>query len=154
MDTVQDPVNRRKKISALECAIVRGLQASFSVFQCAQRVLRSAVIVTDLFREKALTRVNVGGWIRQVGDVWKLTSCVLFVKEIAAFFDDVLLEFVEREGLDGIWEMKPLISGKELAALHKVKLGPTVSGLLAALIDWQLEHPDGTLEEYVASLNV
>jgi tRNA nucleotidyltransferase (CCA-adding enzyme) len=154
MPSVVDPLNNKKKISALECAIMRGIHAPLSVFQTAQRILRSASLVSEIFDIGVLTRSQVGRWIREVGDVWRMSPCVLFKEEAVRFFNDHLLPFVENEELDFAWDIKPLLNGKELAAVHKVKIGPGVAKLQALLMDWQFEHPNGTVDDYLMSVRV
>jgi hypothetical protein len=44
--------------------------------------------------------------------------------------------------------MKPLLNGREIGGLHNVRGGKDVAVLLDRLIDWQLEHPTGTAQDY------
>lgn len=149
---VPDPAQPRKKISCLECAIVRQMRAESDVLKIASKVLRSAGIVKELLKNGDLSRVSVGRWLREVDVCWRLTGCVLFDEELEQFFDSVLVPFVEEQRLEGVWDMKPLMNGRDLAALHKVKPGPMVSELVNKLIEWQLMNPDGTLEQYKQTL--
>ena len=148
-EPVPDPVQRKKMISCLEYAIVRLMCASSDVAKVANKVLLSATIVKRLFEGGSITRVTVGKWLREVGPDWVWTGCVLYEPELQRFYFEVLQPFVASERLDGVWNMKPLVNGKELAAAHGVKPGPVVTKLLEELIEWQIEHPDGTFEAYM-----
>ena len=42
--------------------------------------------------------------------------------------------------------------GNELAKLHGLKPGPGMANLIRQLIDWQLDNPKGTKEQYIESI--
>lgn len=148
LPNVSDPVCPKKKIPALECAIVRHICASADVYKTANRALTSVAGIRDLMTQGEVTRVTVGKWLRLADAKWKLTSCLLYEDDQQRFFSDVIVPFVEREKLEGVWSMKPLINGKDLAALHGVKPGPQMTKLIQDLIEWQLENPTGTADDY------
>ncbi|KAM5569744.1 hypothetical protein ABKV19_016983 [Rosa sericea] len=51
-------------------------------------------------------------------------------------------------GLDKVWDVKPLLNGKEIMdALQLKSGGPLVSKWQRKLLAWQLAHPLGTAEE-------
>jgi tRNA nucleotidyltransferase (CCA-adding enzyme) len=142
-EPVPDPAGKRR-IHPVECAIVRQLCAPAAVAQLALRLLRSAAAV----RAVAVTRAGVGLWLRDTGPVWRQTQCLLFEEEDFRFFSEGIVPYVEAERLEGVWDLQPLLSGADLARLHSVPPGPAVTGLLAELIAWQIEHPAGTAQDY------
>lgn len=51
-------------------------------------------------------------------------------------------------GLDKVWEVKPLVNGKEIMNVLQLKAGgPLVREWQQKLLAWQLAHPCGTAEE-------
>ncbi|EFJ52690.1 hypothetical protein VOLCADRAFT_85925, partial [Volvox carteri f. nagariensis] len=59
-----------------------------------------------------------------------------------------LLSAVEAYGLAECWSWKPLMDGKKvMSLLGWSKPGPELGRVMAAVVDWQLIHPAGTLQE-------
>ncbi|KAG2449718.1 hypothetical protein HYH02_005245 [Chlamydomonas schloesseri] len=59
-----------------------------------------------------------------------------------------LLAAVEAYGLTECWTWKPLMDGKKvMTLLGWSKPGPELGKVLAAVMDWQLQHPAGSLAE-------
>lgn len=51
-------------------------------------------------------------------------------------------------GLEKVWEMKPLVNGKEIMNILQIKSGgPVVREWQQKLLEWQLAHPSGSAEE-------
>lgn len=51
-------------------------------------------------------------------------------------------------GLEKVWEMKPLVNGKEIMNILQIKSGgPVVREWQQKLFEWQLAHPSGSAEE-------
>ncbi|KAI8462676.1 MAG: hypothetical protein J3K34DRAFT_527577 [Monoraphidium minutum] len=64
-----------------------------------------------------------------------------------------LLAAAEAFGLADCWQWKPLLDGKEaMSALGMKKAGPQLGRVLAAAVDWQLAHPQGSKEECIEHL--
>ncbi|KAG2428655.1 hypothetical protein HXX76_011360 [Chlamydomonas incerta] len=59
-----------------------------------------------------------------------------------------LLAAVEAYGLSECWTWKPLMDGKKvMTLLGWSKPGPELGKVLAAVMDWQLQHPTGSLAD-------
>jgi tRNA nucleotidyltransferase (CCA-adding enzyme) len=144
---VEDPANRKKRIHPIECAIARHLCAPLATAQIALRLLNSAATVREI-KNGEIRRLIVGRWLREIGAVWRATECLLFDDADLRFFVDVIVVFVEKEALEGVWGWKPLMSGAELARFHNVRPGKEVAKLVAELIDWQIEHPGATVDDF------
>ncbi|XP_025883972.2 tRNA nucleotidyltransferase cca2 [Solanum lycopersicum] len=57
-------------------------------------------------------------------------------------------------GLEKVWEMKPLVNGKEIMNILEIKSGgPVVSEWQQKLLEWQLAHPSGSAEECIDWMN-
>ncbi|XP_009600897.2 tRNA nucleotidyltransferase cca2 isoform X2 [Nicotiana tabacum] len=51
-------------------------------------------------------------------------------------------------GLEKVWELKPLVNGKEIMNILQIESGgPVVREWQQKLLEWQLAHPSGTAEE-------
>jgi hypothetical protein len=95
-----------------------------------------------------MIRVTAERWLRDVGHLWTETICILFDEGLADWFDGTLMPFVEAERLEGVWNMKPLIGGKGLAAVRGIRARPDIVKATTEVIDWQLEHRQGTVDGY------
>lgn len=144
---VSDPLKPSKKIPALECAIVRRLHCKNDIYVSSNKVIAGVKNLHEKLINN-LNRVSVGLWLMDIGDFWPLSRALCFTEDDLHFFDEKLIPFIEAEKLDGIWKMKPLINGKDLAKVHNVKAGPILARLTKELIEWQLANPNGTADDY------
>ncbi|KAH0795328.1 polyA polymerase family protein [Histomonas meleagridis] len=145
---VQDPDKPRKKISQIEVSITRNLKLSMNYTKDVTTLLKSAQIISKLPRP--LTRLTVGKWVREIGDLWVYTGCLIFDEEDVKFYQEQVLPFVHKENLTEIIHMKPLLNGKQLADLHGLKkLGPQVADLLNQLVEWQIMNPNKKASDYI-----
>lgn len=105
-------------------------------------------------------RVFTGFVLREIKDFWRvalLMSTLLSPTDtINKNFrpEDLRALFIEAEnavvnlGLDKVWDVKPLLNGKEIIdALQLKSGGPVVSKWQRKLLAWHLAHPSGTAEE-------
>lgn len=63
---------------------------------------------------------------------------------------------IEDMGLEGVWNLKPLLDGVELKKLlPNLPRGPEFSNVISKQIEWLIENPDGTkegVEEYLTTV--
>jgi tRNA nucleotidyltransferase (CCA-adding enzyme) len=52
------------------------------------------------------------------------------------------------EALGDVWSLKPIIKGLELAQLLGIKPGPELKKRTNELIEWQIDNPIGTADDY------
>ncbi|CAI9786946.1 unnamed protein product [Fraxinus pennsylvanica] len=53
-------------------------------------------------------------------------------------------------GLEKVWEMKPLVNGKDIMNVLEIKSGgPVVKEWQQKLLEWQLAHPSGSTDECI-----
>ena len=101
--------------------------------------------------------------VREIGqrpllEKWKLAVFVTICIEISAInrkasnFKGVneivekyerFMKKVEEYGLFDVYELKPLLNGKEIAALLGEQPGPKIGVFIEKMIQWQLENPSG-----------
>ncbi|XP_061993056.1 tRNA nucleotidyltransferase cca2-like isoform X3 [Rosa rugosa] len=113
-----------------------------------------------LTSKESKLRVLTGFLLREIKDFWRvalLMSTLLYPTNVLDKNlkpEDRRALFVEAErainnlGLDKVWDVKPLLNGKEIMdALQLKSGGPLVSKWQRKLLAWQLAHPLGTAEE-------
>lgn len=135
-----------KKNNPLDVAIIKTMNSTVKIYDFSNRILKG-LLGLDLLNEE-LTRVKVGRWIREIGEIWPFTRCIITDNVLLEFYDNTLIPFIETENLNNIYDLKPILNGKEVAALHKVKPGPILSKLIEQLIDWQINNPNSGPEDY------
>ncbi|GMI83037.1 hypothetical protein like AT1G22660 [Hibiscus trionum] len=53
-------------------------------------------------------------------------------------------------GLEKVWDLKPLVNGKDIMNVLQLKVGgPLVREWQQKAISWQLAHPSGSAEEFL-----
>ncbi|CAH9136209.1 unnamed protein product [Cuscuta epithymum] len=108
-------------------------------------------------------RVLIGLVLREVKEFWRVSlalSMLLYPTDLE--IDDScemekrreLFKTVESTilnlGLDRVWEVKPLVNGKEIMNILEIKTGgPVVKEWQQKLLEWQLAYPSGTAEECI-----
>ncbi|KAL6189915.1 hypothetical protein ACLB2K_036316 [Fragaria x ananassa] len=113
-----------------------------------------------LTSKESKLRVLTGFLLREIKDFWRvalLMSTLLYPTDVINKNfkpEDRRALFVEAEkaiydlGLDKVWEVKPLLNGKEIMDVLQLKSGgPVVSKWQRKLLAWQIAHPSGTAEE-------
>ncbi|KAK4413316.1 CCA tRNA nucleotidyltransferase, mitochondrial [Sesamum alatum] len=81
-----------------------------------------------------------------VGSSTKLSNEDTDLKERRELFHRVENTIVEM-GLEKVWELKPLVNGKEIMSMLQLKSGgPIVKEWQQKLLEWQLAHPSGSAE--------
>ncbi|KAI3726299.1 hypothetical protein L1987_66096 [Smallanthus sonchifolius] len=109
-------------------------------------------------------RILLGLLLREIKDFWRtalMFSALLHNNDSSVDVIEVELDKrrqvfmkVEQEilklGLEKVWEVKPLINGKDIMKILELeKGGPVVSEWQRKLLQWQLAYPSGTVEECV-----
>ncbi|GAV65734.1 PolyA_pol domain-containing protein [Cephalotus follicularis] len=111
-------------------------------------------------------RVSAGFLLREIKDFWRvslLISSLLHSYDIDCTLDCLnkqmlldkkrdLYKAVEKAivslGLEEVWDLKPLVNGKEIMDALELKAGgPLIREWQQKVMAWQLGHPSGTLEE-------
>ncbi|RHY94359.1 hypothetical protein DYB37_005481 [Aphanomyces astaci] len=119
---------------------------AFLLNQCRQFVAANA----------PFDRVQVGLVLRDVGALWPLAVDMAYLVEVVLQHSDVeqtrekyaaLSAYVVDVGLDRVWEMKPLLNGKDLMDALGVKPGPAVKAMHDAVILYQLEFPSAPRDD-------
>ncbi|EEB07205.2 tRNA nucleotidyltransferase [Schizosaccharomyces japonicus yFS275] len=49
--------------------------------------------------------------------------------------------------LENAYQLKPVLNGKQIASLLKIKAGPQIKDLLSQLIEWQFDHTNASIAE-------
>ncbi|XP_065881944.1 tRNA nucleotidyltransferase cca2 isoform X2 [Euphorbia lathyris] len=111
-------------------------------------------------------RVSAGILLREIKDFWRVALLIasmiyptnadstqdLLDKKFELDKRRELFKTVEKAitelGLENIWDVKPLVNGKDIMSVLQLKSGgPMVREWQQKLLAWQLAHPSGTAEE-------
>ncbi|KAJ4485537.1 hypothetical protein J3R30DRAFT_3283391 [Lentinula aciculospora] len=104
-----------------------------------------------LLRDKVVHNANTGShWTSSL--LFSLIQELIPCCEISATSEKIVLynDFarrVEELGLTTAVDAKPLLDGREVVSLLGAKAGPWTGTVLALVVRWQLEHPEGSKEE-------
>ncbi|XP_027094747.1 tRNA nucleotidyltransferase cca2 isoform X2 [Coffea arabica] len=113
-------------------------------------------------------RILAGLLLRDIKDFWRaalLLSMLLYPTDIysatSSFeFDkrrevyNMVEEAILGKGLDKVWEVKPLVDGKEIMSILDLKTGgPLVREWQQKLIEWQLAHPFESKDKCIQWMN-
>ncbi|OQR84657.1 tRNA nucleotidyltransferase [Achlya hypogyna] len=151
-------LQKKKTVAAPYWIIRDGLKLRAKDAEDVANVVHKTV---DRFRGVELDRVAVGLLLRDVGDLWGVCADVAFVYDTILAGAPVaateakyaaLRAFVADVGLDRVWELKPILDGKELMTLLSLPPGPGVRVMSAKVVEYQLAHPAGTRDECLAHL--
>ncbi|ETW05494.1 hypothetical protein, variant 1 [Aphanomyces invadans] len=107
-------------------------------------------------------RVQVGLLVREVGALWTVCADMAYLVEVVLEGVDVssarekyaaLSTYVTRDAaLDNVWEMKPLLNGKEVMEALALTPGPAVKAMNDAVIAYQLKFPSATRDDVLTHL--
>ncbi|KAL7118172.1 hypothetical protein ACP275_03G118900 [Erythranthe tilingii] len=117
-------------------------------------------------------RILTGLLLREIKEFWRaalMVSLLLYPKYIVSIknssseetelhgrkelFNRVENAILEM-GLDKVWELKPLVNGREIMSmLHLKSGGPIVKEWQQKLLEWQLANPSGSAEECIDWMN-
>ncbi|GAB2287286.1 hypothetical protein Dimus_021666 [Dionaea muscipula] len=109
-------------------------------------------------------RVWAGLLLREIKDFWQvsLLVCTLLYpvgiehgpsgkndvnldkrRDLFKLAEDVIIQL----GLEKVWEVNPLVNGKDIMNILHLKPGPNVRDWTEKIIQWQLNYPSGTADE-------
>ena len=60
---------------------------------------------------------------------------------------DKFLTYIVDHNLQDVWEMKPIVNGKEIFEHLKMPKGPWMTKAVEMVVEWQLLHPECTDKE-------
>ncbi|KAK9743298.1 hypothetical protein RND81_03G230300 [Saponaria officinalis] len=109
--------------------------------------------------ETSKLRILTGLLLREIKDFWPVALLV----STLVYPDDGVVECIKlekcrkmfklaedmitKQGLENIWETKPLVNGNEIMSILNLKGGPDVREWQQKVMEWQLAHPAGTADE-------
>jgi tRNA nucleotidyltransferase (CCA-adding enzyme) len=141
-----DTKKRNRPTSAIDHMIVRTMRLTTDLSHNVTLLLKGRKLINEM--RCTINRVSAGRFVRSVGKTWTLVRPLIEDDETLSFYDTKLLGFIQEEKLEEAYNLKQLVDGKTLAEMHGIKPGPQLRNIIEQLIDWQLENPNGTIEEY------
>eukprot|EP00002_Diphylleia_rotans_P019957 TRINITY_DN3864_c0_g1_i1.p1 TRINITY_DN3864_c0_g1~~TRINITY_DN3864_c0_g1_i1.p1 ORF type:complete len:503 (-),score=96.16 TRINITY_DN3864_c0_g1_i1:100-1608(-) len=169
--TYRDAKNREHGFGAF--VVRESLKLKNKDAEAVDLIHRGLDKMTQLWRQYVETqtfdRLEAGLLLRQLGATWKLCLRVALAHACICSShhdglrsadpsddlsyqcaDDSFVRFVasiSSLGLDNVWDMKPIMNGKELAQQLGIKPGPTFGVLMDMQIRWQIANPTGSVAE-------
>jgi len=162
------PPNKEKVSSASSFIVIESLKWTNHDAQQLQLYHSSFPILIELSLHTPPSRLQVGLELRKIGKYWRgclFHSLVVRLVEVSKWkvpettnhqttteCESVLRQFEDLENyidsleLEGVWDMKPLLNGKEVMELLGVK-GPRIGDVLKDLIAYQLQHPSSNVNQ-------
>ncbi|KAJ3805839.1 hypothetical protein F5876DRAFT_51138 [Lentinula aff. lateritia] len=112
-------------------------------------------IIGFMLREKAVHNANTGShWTSSLlfSLLQELIPYCETIEEVSAASEKITIynrfvERVEELALTSAVDAKPLLDGREVVSLLNLKAGPWTGTVLARVVEWQLEHPEGSKGE-------
>jgi tRNA nucleotidyltransferase (CCA-adding enzyme) len=121
-------------------------------------------------------RVEIGTFLREVKELWKpclaLATAIRIYSTLGSHSNlssgsadmttaiqstvtpfITLCDAIEHFGLEEVWTLRPLVNGGELIDVLGVSAGPMIGEAMRKQTLWQLEHPQGTKEQFLSTLN-
>ncbi|KAJ2484447.1 CCA tRNA nucleotidyltransferase, mitochondrial [Coemansia sp. RSA 2320] len=157
--------NDKKKTVALAHLVIRdGVKLSHADVETTLELHRFATEIASMADACVGGRADrraLGLQIRSIGARWP--QCVVFAaaaEELCAGATSSALAekygaYVRRvvdDGLADAYAMKHVVDGTAAARILGLRPGPAIRGVLDRVMEWQLEHPQGTREECEAYL--
>ncbi|KAL1295342.1 putative CCA tRNA nucleotidyltransferase 2 isoform X2 [Arachis ipaensis] len=169
---IRDSLKRKSKDAEMVLDLHRASQKFLSLIPClaSNEGLQSDDVgwmrrLIDDVSVASRVRVLTGFLLRELKDLWRvalLVSILLHPIDINNIEDESLQLHKRRDlfntvesaiiklGLNKVWEVKPLISGKDVMNVLQLKGGgPLVKEWLEKSMAWQLANPSGTSEECI-----
>ncbi|KAI8077785.1 uncharacterized protein BX664DRAFT_270349 [Halteromyces radiatus] len=128
--------------------------------------------VKQLDEQQTISRSDLGMMIRDIGSLWQTCLKLSLVHDLLSTLTNVtwdrsetldanlnasatvivdryqrLLTLAYQYNIQDAHSWKPMMDGKKTTQLLGLKPGPVVQQLLKVMMIWQLEHPEGTLDE-------
>ena len=154
---ISDPQLPKKKMFLLDYAVLKIFKANQKIAKLVYSSVGSLNLISQLYSKvkdnNELSKVDVAHWIRAIGQNWKMGVLIAYDNDLIQFIDSTLLPIVEQNSLETVWQLKPLVPANILAKIHGIKLDKTISQYIEKLIDWQIENPEGTIDDYKLFVN-
>lgn len=139
-----------RKVDHVEKAISRILRMTNQVCDETRVLLNGA---HNLQKIQKLDNVQIGKAIRDSGQFWEISASLLFDEEKFNFITNDVSKYAIEHKLDKAYEIKPLFNGNDLSKIFKVK-GQVLRTYQDSLIEWQLQNPEGTKDDYLEFINL
>ncbi|KIM33013.1 hypothetical protein M408DRAFT_14571 [Serendipita vermifera MAFF 305830] len=165
---------KKKRILLVESVLRDGLKLGSQnhYIDGIPRLFNAAEMIIQAFPQplEGKNRVAIGKLLRHpciqnpvTGSEWSLSILYSLVQELVTCWKDGVLDeqkatsvidkynkvatTIKELDLTGAITAAPILDGKAICDTLQVKPGPHMSTLVERVIEWQLEHPNGTVEE-------
>ena len=169
MDSTVKVKNREQAI--VKYIILHSLKLSVHQAEFCDRLLCNSKMISDSvqnFCESGVNRKSLGLLVREVGSrplasQWDLSILMAFLIDALKRYPDLseenilsllkqyekLMEAIFAASLQNSYDLRPILDGKSVAKILKMKPGPQIGVILQHLLEWQLGKIDPTEEEAI-----
>ncbi|KAK1147097.1 CCA tRNA nucleotidyltransferase, mitochondrial [Aspergillus melleus] len=117
--------------------------------------LKSSLVGGRMNGTDAENRQHIGLHVRSWRKDWRLCIVLSLLQEVmqGGEFSQVIqdydkfLTYIVDHNLQDVWEMKPIVNGKEIFEHLKMPKGPWMTKAVEMVVEWQLLHPECTDKE-------
>lgn len=148
LDPIQDPLRKKCLISPIECAILRDMKFTSNTAASVQSFVVGTKIITDIYKSGELKRLTVGKLVNTLGTNWEHVCYLLLDDAVYNYFKKDIVSFITSENLAKCVAIQPLMRGNDIAKILGINASKEIAKLTKEMIEWQIENPNGTAEEY------
>ena len=119
----------------------RDAQAAVTTFSVLDRMLQLLGQQTYRYERRIMGLI-----LRDAKEMW---GTALILVALLRNDDRYITAYDKLKGLDGCWNTKPLLDGKELIQELGIQRGPDVGIAMQTQVEWMLEHPGATKDSFI-----
>ncbi|CAO3670205.1 unnamed protein product [Rhizopus stolonifer] len=144
---------KKKVVSASGWVLREALKTTMVDVNTVSTVFRGIPELQALANQKSVGRSELGMIIRDLGILWKTAVKLSAIKEQVenpnSDYEKYsrLIQQAQEYGIQDCYQWKHKLDGKKASEVIGLKPGSHVAELLNVQMVWQLENPDGSLEE-------
>ena len=147
--------------SAVKAAAWEGIKATKEHQQIIEKAVANRPQVLRVIEMVSVTprRSEVGMAIRRLDPHASTWTYQILYSMLCDFFEhdgksviqryEEFAEYIRDEGLENVDERTPIVNGKKMAGVLQMKTGPWMKGALEMVMEWQLDNPDGSLQDAI-----
>jgi tRNA nucleotidyltransferase (CCA-adding enzyme) len=157
-------LNKQGKLVEEPMAIIRdSLKLPTKEAITVQNILTGADTIREFIHENVVfdtvSRKDMGCLVRRLGAIWSLSLAIAYALEKQQDASSSYLckygelsGHIDALGLSQAYSMMPLLNGHLIQSVLNIEYGPLIGYYHEKIIEWQLEHSKGTVDECLSWL--
>ncbi|KAL4474321.1 hypothetical protein ABPG73_015947 [Tetrahymena malaccensis] len=134
----------------------KALKVCTIITQTCENALKIQEIIKKNFDEEFN---NIAQLIKKLGNTWELAFTIAKISDSLQYKDeytssyDKLIQYIYSNKIERVYEMKPLIDGKEIMGVFELdKQGPVVGKINTNIFLWQAKNMDKQKDDLIAEI--